>query len=52
VLLALYELYAIGTNQVPTITEVLKGNGWPLRVAAIVLPALAWADHLGAGWLF
>lgn len=47
---AIYEAVAIGTDRVPTITDLLR-SAWPIRLAAILIGVALWVDHLGPGWV-
>jgi hypothetical protein len=42
---AVYEAFAIKTDRLPTITEVVKAGGWPARIAFVGVVTLALADH-------
>lgn len=48
---AVYESFAIGTNRLPTITELVKRGGWVARVGFVVVLSAALVDHFLVGWL-
>jgi hypothetical protein len=46
---AIYESYAIRTNRLPTITELVKAGGWPTRIAFVAITTAALVDHFITG---
>jgi hypothetical protein len=48
-LAGIYEWAAIYTDRVPTITDVIKSGGWPVRIAVVVLATLGFVDHFLTG---
>jgi hypothetical protein len=48
-LAAAYEFYAIVSDEIPTITELVKHRGWPARIAVVVIAVLGFVDHFITG---
>lgn len=51
VLVAIYESYAVKTNRLPTVTEIIKKGGWPARIGFVVVASAAAFDHFITGWV-
>lgn len=49
VLVAVYEWVAVHTRKLPTITDLVKAAGWPVRILVVVVGALALLDHFITG---
>lgn len=46
---SVYETYAIRTDKVPTITELVNKGGWPAKVTFVLAVTLALVDHFFTG---
>ncbi len=46
---AIYEAFAIKTDRLPTITELVKSGGWPARIGFVTVVGAALLDHFVFG---
>jgi hypothetical protein len=51
IIAAIYELVAVRSKRLPTITDLVKSLPLAARVAVIAVAALALVDHFGPGFV-